>query len=97
MRHWVETCGVGPWFYTEKFAFKTFSYGGQRHDDLNISVAMANSGEMQIELIQQYCRTPSMYRDFLEASGEGLRHWAAWPDNYDDAYARTLASRYEIG
>jgi hypothetical protein len=40
---------------------------------------MANSGDMQIELIQQRCGTPSMYRDFLQSSGEGLQHWAAWP------------------
>jgi hypothetical protein len=97
MRYWAETCGIGPWFYTERFVFNSFSYAGQRHDDLNISVAMANSGDMQIELVQQRCQTPSMYREFLETSGEGLQHWAAWRDDYDDAYAKALASGYVVG
>jgi len=31
MKHWVEVCGVGPWFYTDKLAVTEFSYRGARH------------------------------------------------------------------
>src|SRR4051812_36919423 len=65
MRHWVEVCGVGPWFYADRLAVTGFTYGGQRYDDVHISIALANSGDVQLELIQQRCETPSMYRDFL--------------------------------
>jgi len=41
------------------------TYAGQRYDDVHISIALANSGDVQLELIQQRCGTPSMYRDFL--------------------------------
>ena len=26
MRHWVEVCGVGPWFYTEQLPMDEFRY-----------------------------------------------------------------------
>ena len=26
MKHWIEVCGVGPWFYAEKIAFTEFHY-----------------------------------------------------------------------
>ena len=28
MKHWVEVCGVGPWFYTDKLGVTEFSYRG---------------------------------------------------------------------
>ena len=53
MRHWVEVCGVGPWFYAERLPLTAFTYGGKRYDDILLSIGLANSGDMQIELIQQ--------------------------------------------
>lgn len=97
MLHWSQNLGVGPWFYSERFTFDTFTYGGVRHDGLQLSVAMANSGDMQIELIQQRCSTPSMYLDFLSSSGAGLQHLAFWPADYDVAYRDAIRSGYEVG
>ena len=48
MKHWVEVCGVGPWFYADRLPLTSFSYGGKRYDDIHLSIALANSGEMQI-------------------------------------------------
>ena len=79
MKHWVEVCGVGPWFYTDRLAVTEFSYRGTRYDDVHISIALANSGDVQLELIQQRCTTPTMYRDFLAAGHEGMQHWSSWP------------------
>jgi Glyoxalase/Bleomycin resistance protein/Dioxygenase superfamily len=97
MQHWVNVCGVGPWFYTDKLPVTAFTYRGTRHDDVHLSIALANSGDVQIELIQQRCDTPTMYRDFLRVGHEGLQHWSSWPDNYDEIYDRALATGYEIG
>jgi hypothetical protein len=52
MRHWVEVCGVGPWFYAEQLPLDEFRYKGRPYD-LKVSIALANSGDVQIELIQQ--------------------------------------------
>lgn len=97
MLHWSNELGIGPWFYNERFTFNSFVYAGERHDGLQISVAMANSGAMQIELIEQRCRTPSMYLDFLESCGEGLQHLAFWPDDYEAAYRSAIESGYVVG
>jgi catechol 2,3-dioxygenase-like lactoylglutathione lyase family enzyme len=97
MRHWVEVCGVGPWFYTDRLLVTGFTYAGQHYDDVHISIALANSGDLQLELIQQRCNTPTMYRDFLAAGNEGMQHWSSWPENYDEIYQRALASGYTVG
>jgi hypothetical protein len=72
--------------YTDRLLVTGFTYTGQRYDDVHISIALANSGDVQLELIQQRCNTPTMYRDFLAAENEGMQHWSSWPENYDEIY-----------
>ena len=97
MKHWVEVCGVGPWYYAEQLPVTAFGYRDQSFDGIHISVALANSGDVQLELIQQRCETPSMYRDFLGAGREGMQHWSSWPADYDEKLERALATGYSIG
>lgn len=97
MHHWAQVCGVGPWFYTEKLPLTSFQYGGEHFDDIHLSIALANSGDIQLELIQQRCDRPSMYRDFLNAGHEGMQHWSSWPENYDDLLDAALQKGYQIG
>jgi hypothetical protein len=59
-----------------------FWYGGVRQKGLEVSVALTNCGDMQLELIQQRCDTPSMFQDFLAAGHEGMQHFAVWPDDW---------------
>jgi hypothetical protein len=96
MKHWVEVCGVGPWFYSERLPLAEFRYKGRLYD-INMSVAVANSGEMQLELIQQRCDSPSMFRDFLGAGHEGMQHWATWTDKYVEDRDRAVSRGWQIG
>ncbi len=98
MRHWIEVCGIGPWFYVDRMPVTKFIYAGQRYDDIQVSLALANSGDMQVELIQQRSDHPSTYRDFLAANPSGgLQHWSSWPENYDELYRQAVAKGYTIG
>lgn len=97
MKHWVEICGIGPWYYVDKLPVTEFHYRGSRYDDIHLSIALANSGEVQLELIQQRCSSPSMYRDFLEDGHEGMQHWSSWPKDYDARLEWALSQGYEIG
>jgi hypothetical protein len=90
MRHWIEVLGVGPWFYVERLAVEDFRYRG-RPSAPDMSIAIANSGRIQIELIQQRNDAPSMYRDFLAAGREGLQHVSSWPEDYEAVLARALS------
>ena len=92
MRHWVEVCGIGPWFYAERLPLDGYRYKGKSYDIPNLSIALANSGEVQLELIQQRCRTPSLYWDFIDAGHEGMQHWSSWPENYHEIRERALRS-----
>lgn len=96
MRHWVDVLGVGPWYYIERLSARDFLYRGQPSDP-DVSIALANSGRAQIELIQQRNDAPSMYRDFLATGPEGLQHVSTWPVDYDATLARALAAGHRIG
>ena len=64
MQHWVEVLQVGPWFYIERLDVPDFQYMG-RPSPVELSLALANSGAMQIELIQQRNDAPSLYEEFV--------------------------------
>jgi hypothetical protein len=82
MAHWHEVMGVGPWFYNPKVPIEDYRYDGQPYAVHN-SVALANSGYVQVELIQCRNDAPSMYRDFRLAGHRGLQHVAHWTQDYD--------------
>ncbi len=96
MDHWVKVMGVGPWFYVEQVKTDTFRHRGEvSHPD--ISIALANSGDLQIELIQQRNDAPSMYKEFLDAGREGLQHMSFWTTEYQALYDRALELGYKVG
>ena len=92
MRDWAEKLRIGPWFYNPRLALSHYRFRGVDYPDFDMSYALANSGDMQIELIQQRCDTPSLYREHLDRHGEGLQHVCIWPTDYDAAFALAEAS-----
>ncbi|HYD65439.1 VOC family protein [Azospirillum sp.] len=87
MDYWSSKLGIGPWFYNERVPIRNYTYRGERYEVHN-SVALANSGPLQMELIQTRNDAPSMYRDFLRAGRTGLQHVAYWTQDYDADLAR---------
>ena len=87
LAYWTEVIGVGPFWYFDRVPMDAFEYGGEP-SPLEVSIALANSGPLQIELIQQRNDAPSMYRDFLAAGNEGLQHVAYWTESFDRDLAR---------
>lgn len=96
MRHWIEVCRIGPWFYEAELRYDGFTYRGQP-GHLELAVALANSGEMQLELIQPISPGPSMFHDFLESGGEGMHHWCAWPKDFDHYLAAAANAGLTVG
>jgi methylmalonyl-CoA/ethylmalonyl-CoA epimerase len=84
--HWSEVLGVGPFFVMEHIAFSECSYRG-RPSAIDMTVAIAYSGEHQIELVEQHDDAPSIYRDFLADSPEGLQHVGALVDDLEAVIA----------
>jgi hypothetical protein len=73
---WV-CVGVAPWFVVRDMPMDGCLYRGKLSEP-TISVGLANSGDMQIELIQQMDETPSIYTEFMDATGGGLNQVAYW-------------------
>ena len=96
LRHWTEVLGVGPFFHFERVPIADFRYRGEP-SPLEVSIALANWGDLQIELIQQRNEAPSMYRDFLSAGREGLQHVAVWTETMDAELDRLDAAGFRIG
>jgi hypothetical protein len=96
MRHWTEVLGVGPFFYIENPPIEDFRYRGEP-SPLEVSIALANSGSLQIELIQRRNDASSMYRDFIEAGHLGLQHIAYWTETMDVELERLEKAGFEIG
>lgn len=92
MEEWTSRLHIGPWFLFEHFQFQWLKYRGQP-SDLDVTIALANSGGMMFELIQQNDALPSVYREVKEVRGNGFHHWAvaARPEEYEsvlDGYVK---------
>ena len=96
MDHWIKVMGVGPWYYIDRVKTDYFRHRG-RDSGIEMSIALANSGNLQIELIQQRNDAPSMYREFLAAGREGLQHMSFWTTDYQALYDRALTLGYKVG
>jgi hypothetical protein len=94
MDAWVRH-GVGPWFYIDNVVTDYFRYHGS-DSDMKMSVAIANSGDIQIELIQPRNDAPSVYKDFLESGRQGAQHIAYWSTNFQELYDTALTAGYTV-
>lgn len=95
MDHWSRVMGVGPFFYNPHVPIEGYHYGGEPFEVEN-SVALANSGFIQVELIQTRNDAPSMYRDFMRAGHMGLQHVAYWTEDFDTDLARMLELGFNV-
>ncbi|WP_410218853.1 VOC family protein [Paracoccus sp. (in: a-proteobacteria)] len=82
MAHWSNVMGVGPFFYNPHVPIEDYRFDGQSHQPHN-SVALANAGYVQVELIQCRNDVPSCYKEFTDAGHQGLQHTAYWTEDYD--------------
>ncbi|MHC2340568.1 catechol 2,3-dioxygenase-like lactoylglutathione lyase family enzyme [Bradyrhizobium barranii subsp. barranii] len=94
MDYWSRELGIGPWFYNPRVPIVNYHYRGKAYEPHN-SVALANSGPLQMELIQIRNDAPSMYADFLKAGHKGLQHVAYWTEDYDADLSRLEAEGFK--
>ena len=93
MGFWSGTLRVGPFFVTRRVRFRAVSYRGAP-SAIEMAVAVAYSGTLQIELIQPLSDAPSIYRDHLSQHGAGLQHVGVLADDYDARLAKAEAAGF---
>ena len=80
VRHWSEVVGVGPFFLLEHVAFAELRFHGEPVE-IDMSVAVAYWGNVQVELIVQHNDAPSIYSEFASRYGGGLQHVGVMTDS----------------
>jgi hypothetical protein len=87
VHYWTMTLGIGPFYVVPRLTFESYTYRGI--DCMpEIRIALANSGGLQIELIQPLNDEHSYYKDFLEKNGSGLQHISVWSRSHDQDLER---------
>ena len=82
IQHWSETVGLGPFFVLEHVQYAEAWYCG-KPAAIDMSVALAQWGAVQVELIQQFNSAPSIYTDFAGGAQGGLQHVGVMTDSVD--------------
>ena len=80
---WVNELGVGPFFLSDykPGTFESVTYRGDEAD-LSMRVAIAQAGNVQIELIEPLTEVCA-YRDSVPAGTEGFHHMCVWTHDFD--------------
>jgi hypothetical protein len=95
MAHWAGVMGVGPFFYLERLKPRDATFRG-KPTAIELSIALSQSGPVQIELIQQHNDAPSQFRAMLDAGLEGQHHVAFWTKTFDDDLERYRSEGFEV-
>ena len=80
---WVSEMGVGPFFLSHypSGTFDKVTYRG-KPSDLSMKVAIAQAGNVQIELIEPLTEVCA-YRDSVPAGTEGFHHMCVWTLDFE--------------
>jgi len=79
---WLKL-GVGPWFVLRGQP-QSVLYRG-RPCTVTVSMAFANSGDLQIELIQQEGDEPSIFTEYLASGHAGVHQLTWWATDFPAA------------
>jgi hypothetical protein len=94
-RAWHAMHGVGPFLINRRLQLGDPHYRG-RPGATAFSTAVAQSGDMQIELVEQHDDTPSAYRDTVPPGTTAFHHVAIIADDYDAAVAHYTDHGHEL-
>ncbi|MBP1688113.1 MAG: hypothetical protein H6Q33_4256 [Deltaproteobacteria bacterium] len=96
MQAWHRQMGVAPFVVIRRCnPFADMTYRGKPCAGVEMSIALSMIGPVQLEFIQQHCRTPSIYREALARNHTGLHHYAFYNKDFDSLYRHALANGME--
>jgi len=84
--HWARVFGVGP-FHVLPPIEQSCTYRGTE-SGVNVQVGVAQAGPVQIELIQQHCDRPSVYRDLVDTGRSRFHQLSTVTSDYEGTKAR---------
>lgn len=94
MQSWLTYMGIGPFYVLPHLQIPDQQYRGQTVD-VDYSIALAQAGRLQIELIEQHNDAPTCYRQTVaRGSGTVLHHTAVLVPDYDACLGRYEAAGF---
>jgi catechol 2,3-dioxygenase-like lactoylglutathione lyase family enzyme len=78
---WWAALGVGPFLSMHRAKMQGYRLRGEPVEPV-LTLAFANSGDLQIELIATHDDVPSVFTEALAAGREGAHHLAWWVDDW---------------
>ena len=94
LNYWIEVIKAGPFFLFEHAAMENQRYRGAP-SNIDVTLAVGNSGDTQIELIYCENEAPSVYQEFLQAGKSGVHHLGLMPEDFQTACDNYRALGYE--
>ena len=91
LAYWSGMLKVGPFFRMDHAPLMEQRFYGQP-SNVDVAIALGNSGDLQIELIQQLNDAPSVYKEFLDAGRVGVHHFGLMPVDYAASCAQYRAN-----
>jgi hypothetical protein len=92
-----ELYGIGPFFWiAPRVRPNVLHFGRPIDGELVTEAALAQSGDVMIELLRQHSDGPSAYRDMFAPDAQGFHHIAVWVDDYPAERDSYVAAGYEI-
>jgi len=86
IRHWHETLGIGPFLVNRDIPVTDQLHRG-RPATTRFSTAVAQHGDVQIELVEQLDTSPSAFRDTVPDGASAHHHVACIAEDFDAALA----------
>lgn len=94
INRYVNEARIGPWFLLDRLDSSEGSYRGAPSRSA-ITLAMAFSGGLQIELIQPLDDQPSVYKELIDARGHGFHHFGKVVTDLDAETERLRACGHD--
>jgi hypothetical protein len=95
VRSYAQDLKLGPWFLRGPLQARKPVYRGNPQK-LELSIAIAYSGHVMIELIQQHDEQPSVYREVIDKQGYGFHHWGIASDRFDNDLSSYVERGFEL-
>ena len=93
LEYWTQTLGVGPFFVLRNVVPAEYRYRGRPSPAPLTSIALGNSGDLQVELIAQHDINPSAYLEVLASGRQGFQHVSSWLTRAEYDEVMTKAAR----
>lgn len=94
LHYWTTSLKVGPFVVIENAVAGRCAIFRGSLTEMEITLAFAYVGDVQIELIFQRNDAPSQYHEFLDQGREGLHHVGYWPAEFEAACLQLEASGF---